>query len=168
MIAPTRHPNDQAEHGTASVTRTYRAGTERSHRQAGRVDSVEGPEEIGDIIERLVDEFEPLSPVRVARAVAESRLALRAAGVEFGLAPATEAAARFRLRSGERVAERPDLHNGEVDECIAVLGLCGTIHLPSGRLCLRHQHHEGSCQFRSRSAHTSPTTRRPSMPSGPL
>ena len=42
---------------------------------------------------------------------------------------------------------RLDVHNVEVDEDAAVAGLCGTIHLPTGRTCLRPARHLGSCRF---------------------
>ena len=41
----------------------------------------------------------------------------------------------------------PYLHNVSIDEPIAVAGRCGTIHLPSGRVCRAQAHHAGGCDF---------------------
>ena len=44
--------------------------------------------------------------------------------------------------------QRLDLHNVSVDEELATkFHRCGQIHLPTGRRCLREEHHRGSCDF---------------------
>jgi len=43
--------------------------------------------------------------------------------------------------------ERLDLHNTGIDEPAAAAGRCGTIHLPTGRLCRAPARHSGSCDF---------------------
>ncbi|WIM92814.1 hypothetical protein ACTOB_004772 [Actinoplanes oblitus] len=42
---------------------------------------------------------------------------------------------------------RADLHNVSIDEGLARHGLCGQIHLPSGRRCVRPHRHAGPCHF---------------------
>lgn len=44
-------------------------------------------------------------------------------------------------------AERLDLHNASIDEAAAAAGRCGTIHLPTGRICGARARHAGSCNF---------------------
>jgi hypothetical protein len=46
-------------------------------------------------------------------------------------------------------AERFDIHNVSVDEMVARAGLCGFIHLPTGRTCILPARHPGSCSFES-------------------
>jgi hypothetical protein len=46
------------------------------------------------------------------------------------------------------LTERLDLHNTAIDEPSATAGRCGTIHLPSGRICQAAEHHTDSCDFR--------------------
>ena len=43
--------------------------------------------------------------------------------------------------------DRPDLSSPHVREDIAITGLCGNVHLPTGRTCALPERHEGSCQF---------------------
>jgi hypothetical protein len=43
---------------------------------------------------------------------------------------------------------RSDIHNVSVDEQVAQAGLCGFMHLPSGRTCVLPARHPGSCSFR--------------------
>jgi hypothetical protein len=43
--------------------------------------------------------------------------------------------------------ERFDIHNASVDEVVAQAGLCGFMHLPSGRTCVLPARHPGSCSF---------------------
>jgi hypothetical protein len=43
--------------------------------------------------------------------------------------------------------ERLDLHNASIDEPTAAAGSCGTIHLPTGRVCRAQAHHGGGCDF---------------------
>jgi hypothetical protein len=43
--------------------------------------------------------------------------------------------------------ERTELHNASVDDTIAAAGRCATVHLPTGRVCIRDHHHRGSCEF---------------------
>jgi hypothetical protein len=45
------------------------------------------------------------------------------------------------------LTERLDLHNVAIDEPAATAGHCGTIHLPSGRICQAAAHHTDSCDF---------------------
>ena len=42
---------------------------------------------------------------------------------------------------------RPDLSSLHVREDVAVTGLCGNLHLPTGRMCDAAERHEGSCRF---------------------
>jgi hypothetical protein len=42
---------------------------------------------------------------------------------------------------------RSDIHNVSVDETVAGAGLCGFIHLPTGRTCILPARHSGSCRF---------------------
>ena len=46
--------------------------------------------------------------------------------------------------------DRLETHNIEVDEAVAGQHLCGTLHLPSGRVCLLPERHRGGCQFSAR------------------
>lgn len=43
--------------------------------------------------------------------------------------------------------DRPDLSSLHVREDIAMTGLCGNVHLPTGRTCGGTERHDGSCQF---------------------
>lgn len=53
--------------------------------------------------------------------------------------------------SGPKIHEqsqlRPDLSSLHVREDVAVTGLCGNVHLPTGRTCDLRERHEGSCHF---------------------
>jgi len=40
-----------------------------------------------------------------------------------------------------------EVHNSAIDECFVRAGLCGTIHLPSGRICALPALHRGGCSF---------------------
>ena len=42
---------------------------------------------------------------------------------------------------------RPDLSSLHVREDVAITGLCGNVHLPTGRTCDQPERHEGSCRF---------------------
>ena len=42
---------------------------------------------------------------------------------------------------------RPDLSSLHVREDVAITGLCGNVHLPTGRTCDVPERHEGSCRF---------------------
>jgi hypothetical protein len=42
---------------------------------------------------------------------------------------------------------RPDLSSLHVREEIAITGLCGNVHLPTGRTCNTSERHGGSCNF---------------------
>jgi hypothetical protein len=42
---------------------------------------------------------------------------------------------------------RPDLSSLHVREDVAITGLCGNVHLPTGRTCDAPERHEGSCHF---------------------
>lgn len=46
--------------------------------------------------------------------------------------------------------DRSDIHNVSVDEHVARAGLCGFMHLPSGRTCVLPARHPGSCAFQPR------------------
>jgi hypothetical protein len=48
------------------------------------------------------------------------------------------------------MTDRPEMHNPSVDEYVASRGACGQVHLPTGRTCLLHHHHQGSCAFTTR------------------
>lgn len=43
--------------------------------------------------------------------------------------------------------ERLDAHNQSVDAEMARLGLCGALHLPTGRRCFRPAGHDDGCRF---------------------
>jgi hypothetical protein len=43
--------------------------------------------------------------------------------------------------------ERLDLHNIAIDEPAAMAGRCGTIHLPTGRVCRAPARHADGCDF---------------------
>ena len=49
--------------------------------------------------------------------------------------------------SGPRSEAVPAVHNSAVDEAAALLGGCGQVHLPSGRMCTLRNGHDGSCEF---------------------
>jgi hypothetical protein len=42
-------------------------------------------------------------------------------------------------------------HNSETNTAASNAALCGTTHLPSGRLCLLPRSHQGGCDFRPES-----------------
>lgn len=46
-------------------------------------------------------------------------------------------------------AERLDLHNVGVHTDVATHGLCGNLHLATGRTCRRPARHPGACEFTS-------------------
>ena len=48
--------------------------------------------------------------------------------------------------------ERLEIHNIEVDVAAAGQHLCGTVHLPTGRVCRLPERHRGGCQFTYRPA----------------
>jgi hypothetical protein len=43
--------------------------------------------------------------------------------------------------------ERPDLRSFHVREDVALSGLCGNVHLATGRTCILPERHPGSCKF---------------------
>lgn len=47
----------------------------------------------------------------------------------------------------EQSQSRPDLSSLHVREDVAVTGLCGNVHLPTGRTCDLPERHGGSCHF---------------------
>lgn len=55
---------------------------------------------------------------------------------------------------------RGDAHNSSVDPGSAEAGLCGQIHLPSGRSCFLPFRHHDSCQFDDPTAATPPARAR--------
>ena len=42
---------------------------------------------------------------------------------------------------------RPDLSSLHVREDVAITGLCGNVHLPTGRTCDLSERHGASCRF---------------------
>jgi hypothetical protein len=46
-----------------------------------------------------------------------------------------------------RWGNRLDVHNTSVNEAAARAGRCGTVHLPTGRMCRLPSLHEGACQL---------------------
>jgi hypothetical protein len=45
-------------------------------------------------------------------------------------------------------AAKPVKHsNASVDEALAGVGVCGQVHLPTGRTCVRPGRHRGGCDF---------------------
>ncbi|WP_375503489.1 hypothetical protein [uncultured Jatrophihabitans sp.] len=44
-------------------------------------------------------------------------------------------------------ADRPDVHNNEIDVSLAALGLCGMTHLYTGHVCRLPERHPGGCDF---------------------
>lgn len=48
----------------------------------------------------------------------------------------------------QRDAATPAGHsNASVDEALAEVGVCGQVHLPTGRTCVRTGRHPGGCDF---------------------
>jgi len=45
---------------------------------------------------------------------------------------------------------RLELHNLHIDQTVAATHLCGMTHLPTGRVCLLPERHNGGCQFTER------------------
>ena len=43
------------------------------------------------------------------------------------------------------IQDRPWVHNPSVDEAFALRGVCGQVHLPTGRTCVLPLRHTGSC-----------------------
>jgi hypothetical protein len=54
---------------------------------------------------------------------------------------------RVRLEIHDEDQHRPDLSSPNVREDVAVTGLCGNVHLPTGRTCHLPERHPGSCHF---------------------
>ncbi|MDR7082488.1 hypothetical protein J2X01_001777 [Arthrobacter ginsengisoli] len=52
-----------------------------------------------------------------------------------------------RRQIHEQSQHRPDLSSPHVREDVAITGLCGNVHLPTGRTCDLPERHEGSCHF---------------------
>ena len=57
--------------------------------------------------------------------------------------PAPTAPSALPVSSGER----PDLRSLHVREDVALSGLCGNVHLATGRTCILPERHQGSCNF---------------------
>ena len=57
--------------------------------------------------------------------------------------PAPSSASALPVSSGER----PDLRSLHVREDVALSGLCGNVHLATGRTCILPERHQGSCNF---------------------
>jgi hypothetical protein len=55
-------------------------------------------------------------------------------------------------------ARRRDLHNTSVDYEVATQGLCGFIHIPTGRVCRLPYRHAGPCHLRPRHSPASERT----------
>jgi hypothetical protein len=45
------------------------------------------------------------------------------------------------------LADRLEIHNAGFREDAARAGLCGSLHLPTGRVCLHTARHPGPCEF---------------------
>ena len=52
----------------------------------------------------------------------------------------------FHLSPAGR-GDRLDLHNAGIDQPTAAAGRCGTIHLPTGRICEAPARHADGCDF---------------------
>lgn len=44
-------------------------------------------------------------------------------------------------------SRRLEIHNIEIDQSVAASHQCGTVHLPTGRVCMLPERHRGGCQF---------------------
>ena len=53
-----------------------------------------------------------------------------------------------------------EIHNTSIDEGLALVGLCGMKHLPTGLTCLLPARHGGGCQFGRADDFRSATERR--------
>lgn len=51
------------------------------------------------------------------------------------------------METGSNTSERLEIHNISVDEQVARADMCGQVHLPTGRTCVRAAGHSGSCGF---------------------
>lgn len=51
------------------------------------------------------------------------------------------------MRETSSTDERREIHNVSVDEQVAMARMCGQVHLPTGRTCIRESGHLGSCGF---------------------
>lgn len=45
------------------------------------------------------------------------------------------------------LADRLEIHNAGFSEDAARAGFCGSLHLPTGRICLHGARHRGPCEF---------------------
>jgi len=50
-------------------------------------------------------------------------------------------------KSPGRWGDRLDVHNTNINEAAARAGRCGTVHLPTGRMCRLPALHDGACQL---------------------
>jgi len=50
-------------------------------------------------------------------------------------------------KSSGRWGDRLDVHNTNINEAAARAGQCGTVHLPTGRMCQLTALHHGACQL---------------------
>ena len=50
-------------------------------------------------------------------------------------------------KSPGRWGDRLDVHNTNINEAAARGGRCGTVHLPTGRMCQLPALHDGACQL---------------------
>jgi hypothetical protein len=50
-------------------------------------------------------------------------------------------------KSSGRWGDRLDVHNTNINEAAARAGRCGTVHLPTGRMCRLPGLHAGACQL---------------------
>jgi hypothetical protein len=50
-------------------------------------------------------------------------------------------------KSSGRWGDRLDVHNTNINEAAARAGRCGTVHLPTGRMCQLPALHHGACQL---------------------
>lgn len=49
--------------------------------------------------------------------------------------------------SPQQLPDRLELHNSVCNEYVAMAGMCGFVHLPTGRTCLLPARHPGPCQL---------------------
>lgn len=52
-----------------------------------------------------------------------------------------------KSKSPGRWGDRLDVHNTNINEAAARGGRCGTVHLPTGRMCQLPALHDGACQL---------------------
>ena len=63
----------------------------------------------------------------------------------------SKAQSRIHL-AAPRIADTSEMHNASVDEDAVREGVCGQLHLPTGRMCTLSHGHGASCEFLSADA----------------